>query len=542
MATAAPPTIEILREDTADELVTGAQAFTFPRTKFFSGADNITIEPDPADRPQITAVQLLDDPGDVRYLARVRLFDTGEVHLVITDEQTRETYLVVNDQHDLSTDFETLGEISILAGNRLLTVQLAGVDQVEPYEFRPGNADDVIAAVAEWSTGNQHLESIVTLRISERPGTTTYTWVDHTHDLLDLSMSYGTSISVDPAEERLVEGHGRVRFAELDEFSEPHMCRVRAAGLELWRGLIYEPQIEDRHSLQTVTCDLRSPVGFGTTVTIPAGEMPLSHVKDLWLEQTRAATHSPPGIELGAIQDVVVDAGGEYDSAELLMHIMHVADGYVVSSPTGGISLVSPDAVRLLDRFSIDQGKFVDSVQVTIEEGQVRNIGEWTSPDGSVVASGQVEASVRRHGERRLDLPPWFRTPPTQSYQTRMLKRRSDPPRTISIRAILAGDGLGASFVAYKATQLYALIHPPAEDDLVSYLYLITGRQLRIRDNLVTLELHGVAISTAPGSEAHDSDVWILGVSRLGVEAILAGVVGTWTLGTSRLGDDTILA
>lgn len=78
-------------------------------------------------------------PGSDRYLNLVRFFSDGRVEL-----QFDPTPSFTNSRADLSDKFETSGSFTVTSGENTLTVQMAGSDLSEPYQFTPANSSEVI--------------------------------------------------------------------------------------------------------------------------------------------------------------------------------------------------------------------------------------------------------------------------------------------------------------------------------------------------------------------------------------------------------------
>ena len=95
-------------------------------------------QPPSGNRPQIDAV--LTD-GNTRVLRYIEINSNGLVRLNIASDQTEENLT----GQDLSSQFEDNGSLIITAGSNSITVSLAGVDTLEPYEFIPPNSVEVIA-------------------------------------------------------------------------------------------------------------------------------------------------------------------------------------------------------------------------------------------------------------------------------------------------------------------------------------------------------------------------------------------------------------
>ena len=142
------------------------QRFTMDRSFFFAqSGTSITVEPPRGSRPQITLPELLPATGD-RYLARLRVRNTGAVDLEIAENRTEGLDSINRD--DLADDFETRGSIIFAIGDDELKVDLEGSDLTEPYNLSSlSNADEVTAFYRKYfRLVNGSTQTFITLRVT----------------------------------------------------------------------------------------------------------------------------------------------------------------------------------------------------------------------------------------------------------------------------------------------------------------------------------------------------------------------------------------
>ena len=81
-------------------------------------------------------------PGEDRYLIYIHFTGTGQVRLQFGDTLGES---VADQNEDLSTAFESVGEIEVSFDGTDYVFELAGADLSEPYGWGPSNSADVIA-------------------------------------------------------------------------------------------------------------------------------------------------------------------------------------------------------------------------------------------------------------------------------------------------------------------------------------------------------------------------------------------------------------
>ena len=94
-----------------------------------------------------------------RYFNAIWIEENGEVNLYVSDTPEGG----VENNNDLSTNFEDSGSITLVVGDSSVTVAM-GIDFSEPYAFIPSNADEVIALYNDSPTTIGSVSGSITLR------------------------------------------------------------------------------------------------------------------------------------------------------------------------------------------------------------------------------------------------------------------------------------------------------------------------------------------------------------------------------------------